>query len=117
MLGQAFCPVSDADGSDFGDTVAITITAGSTATQILNATQSTTQWRIFNSGTAIAFITPAPTQALAVVVIPTAGTPGNGMPIAPGEDAIFTVPPGAAWLGVFGSAANGTLYVTVGEGI
>jgi hypothetical protein len=116
---QAFTPLPDSDNADggFGDTIAITIGAANVATLITTATQSFTQWRFYNSGTAIAFVSPGLTAALAVAIIPTSGTPANGFPIAPGEDCILTVPPNSSYLGVIGSAANGTLYVTVGEGV
>jgi uncharacterized protein len=115
----AFVPIQDTDANDgtVGDTTAINITASNVARQIAGANAGALQWRFYNSGTAIAFVNWAPTQALAVAVIPVDGTPAAGFVVAPGEDAVFTVSPNAQWLGVIGSAANGTLYVIPGEGM
>lgn len=117
MLMQAFAPVPGSNGT-FGNSAAITVGVANVATALpLGANQSATQLRVYNTSSAAVAITPGQTAATAVAVFPTSGTPANGYVIAPGEDCIVSIPPQAAFLGVIGLAANGTVYITQGEGV
>ena len=116
MLMEAFAPIPSSTGG-FSNTTAITITGTAATTTIAPAQQSSSQWRLWNNGSNTCFVNVGPVGAVTAAVIPVSGTPANGFPIAPGEDFIVTVPPQASAISVIGSAAGGTLYVTVGEGV
>jgi hypothetical protein len=112
---QAFQPIPGAAGGLL-NTIAITIGIASATAALPQTVQSTTGLRFYNSGTAIAFVNVGQTAALASAVVPASGAPAQGIPIGPGLERVINVPPQTGFVGVIGSAANGTLFITQGEG-
>jgi hypothetical protein len=114
-LVSAFAPVGAANGA-FGNSIAVTIAASNVATALPFTTNYGTSLRIANTSTGIIAVTTGNSAANAVAVIPTSGSPANGLVIQPGDTAIFQIPPNATFIGIIGASANGTAYITMGEG-
>ena len=116
MLMQAFAPLAAAN-STFANSIAVNAALTNTATALPVTSQSANQVRIANlSGGAIAVVF-GQTAAQAVAVFPTNGAPANGLVMAVNSIEVFTVPPQAAYIGIIGLVAAGTVYVTQGEGV
>jgi hypothetical protein len=54
-------------------------------------------------------------QSTATAVLPTTGTPALGMPVQPGSDQTFTIPPGA-WVSAITSSGTANVFLTPGFG-
>ena len=97
-----------------GDTLVITAgTAASTAVQCTAG--SNYSYRFYNSGVTPVYVEAGLTST-ALAVIPSSGTPANGMPLAPGAIEVFNLGPNQ-FLSAISSAGTNVLYVTNGFGV
>jgi hypothetical protein len=105
-----------------GNTVCITVTgASSTAVQVPSAQGAGlggSNYLATVVGTVTVFLNWAQASAgtAGAAVIPTAGSPANGMPLLAASAQSITLPPGA-WVTTIASGAGSTLYLTPGDGI
>lgn len=98
--------------SPFTPSKSIAITVAATSAAAALPTLGGDQCMVSSlAGNAIAFI--AFGISTVAVVVPTTQT--NGIPILPGTQRVFTIPPGATHIATIGTAAN-TLYVSTGDG-
>ena len=107
--------MSQAFGAN-GNTVALTvgIASASIALQLPGGlTKWTYQCLVTNSGANMAFVAFGASGIVAA--IPVAGTPANGVPIAPNSTRAFTVNSGQ-YIAAIASATGNTLYATAGVG-
>ena len=72
-------------------------------------------YQFVNAGIAVAYMNAASTAIPAV--IPTIGTPANGVPILPNEIVLYRYSPGAYVSAVCKTGQRTTLLVSVGEGM
>lgn len=94
-----------------GKTVLITV-AATTANLAIPAPRGDQVLVTSLAGNAIAYIAFGDTSV--AVVAPT-GTATSGIPILPGTQKVFTIPPGAVNVASIGTAGN-SLYITSGDG-
>jgi hypothetical protein len=115
--GQAFQPVTTTNAV-FGNSIAVTIAATNTTAALPFTINNGSSLRVYNSSSVAIAITTGISAATAVAVFPVNGTPAAGLVIAPGGVEVFTIPPNAAFVGVIGASASGSLaYFTQGEGL
>jgi len=76
---------------------------------------STMSLRILNSGSNPAYFSAAPAAAT-LAVVPTAGSPANGIRVPAGAAEVFTVPANA-YLSFISTGGTTTLEINIGEGI
>lgn len=100
MVIEPFQPVAGANTAT--DTIAAT---AKTLTLPLGTASPNRQLRIANVGTATVFITFGVTA-----------TVSNGMPILTNTVVSITPPPNSTTMSYIGSAANGSIYATLGSG-
>ncbi len=55
-------------------------------------------------------------QTTATAVLPTTSTPADGMPVQPGSDNTFTIPPGG-WVSAITSSGTANVFITPGIGL
>lgn len=103
---QSFAPV--------GNSAALSVTSTSTASPIQVGTAAT-QRMFYNDGPNTAWIAWGATNAV-VAVVPTAGSPANGIAIPPGAVMVLSIPPSAFFAAITQSAKTATLYITPGAG-
>ena len=119
MIGSAFAPQ--------GNTVAIvSAITSTTAVQVLNAQATVgnalsslgpSQYMLQCVGAVPMFVNTGTAQSgtAAAAVIPTGGTPANGIPIQPGQRVVLDLSPNC-WFTTIASATTSVLYITPGEG-
>lgn len=100
---QPFCPS--------GNTTLITVASSSAAVALTGTGDQVMVTSL--AANAIAYFAFGASSV--AVVIPTNGTPANGIPILPGQTRIFTCPPGSGYVATIGTAGN-TLTFTRGDG-
>lgn len=93
--------------------IAVTQTA-STGAQFASVPTGASQVQFVNAGPNQVYVAQAATATNAV--IPTAGTPANGMPIPAGAICTYSIPPLAYLSFICDTGKTATLYVTRGEG-
>ena len=107
--------MSQAFGAN-GNTVALVVGVASTSAALQlpgGLTKWTWQCLVTNSGTNTAFVAFGASSIVAV--IPVAGTPANGIAIAPNTTRAFTVN-GGQYIAAIAAAIGNTLYATAGVG-
>src|ERR1700759_5654726 len=104
--GFAFAPSTVTNG---GNSYCVSATASTSDTPIVYSKQYLMQ----NRGTADVFF--AFGTSAVTVVIPTAGSPANGICLPHGTQT-FTLPPGTSHVGFISSTGTQTVYLTPGEG-
>ena len=95
----------------------LSVTSTSTATpiQVKGALNNATQRMFYNGGTKDCFVAWSKASN-PVAVVPTAGNPATGIPIAAGAIIVFSIPPDAYFAAICNAAETTTLYITAGEG-
>ena len=108
---------STAPFSPRGNSYALSVTnvSGSLSTSESN-NLSGQQYLLTNLGVNALFFAYGPPGSQPVAVIPTAGSPANGVCLPAGVSAVFTLPSGAVIAAITASSTT-TLYISVGEGI
>lgn len=111
MSANAFSPQ--------GNSAALSVTSTSTATpiQVKGTNNNATQRMFYNGGTKDCFIAGESTSAAAVAVVPTAGSPSKGIPIAAGAIVILSFAPNTYFAAICAGSDTTTLYITPGEGV
>lgn len=112
MSSNAFQPVGNSAEIDVSST-------SSTAIQVKGPNNNATQRMFYNGGTKdcwIAWSMAATAAAAAAAVIPTNGTPANGIAIAAGAIIVMGIPPNAWITAICGGSDSTKLYITPGEG-
>jgi hypothetical protein len=102
------------------NTVAVTPTAASSQIALPTPIGNTggQQLRVVNRTTQDVFLAFGTGGAAPVAVVPTPGSPANGLIVLAGEDAVFTPPAGTTNVACIQAVAGtGNLYYTVGEGM
>ena len=98
-----------------GNTVALTVsTSAHTPVQVSGGTGGSSCYMVYNSGPNTAFLVGAATAANAV--IPTDGTPANGIPIPSATVLYWTSAPNAYWSAICAATQSATVYITPGDG-
>ena len=99
-----------------GLSAALSVSATSTSTpiQVRGTNNNATQRMFYNGGSKDCWVCWAATPT--ACVIPTAGTPANGFPIAAGAIVTLGIPPNAYFAAICGGSDSTTLYITPGEG-
>lgn len=110
MSANAFSPQ--------GNTAALSVTSTSTATpiQVQGGINNATQRMFYNGGTKDCFICGASSAAAAIAVVPTAGNPSLGTPIAAGAILTLSFAPNTYFAAICAGSDTTTLYITPGEG-
>lgn len=114
MSSNAFSPVGNSAEIDVSST-------SSTAIQVKGPNNNGTQRMFYNGGATpkdcwIAWSMAATAAAAAAAVVPTNGTPANGIAIPAGAIIVLSIPPNA-WITAICAGSDSTkLYITPGEG-
>ena len=98
-----------------GNTVCLSVTTSAhTPVQVAGGNNGSSCYMIYNAGPNTAFLVGAASATNAV--IPTDGTPANGMPIPSGSVLYWTDAPAAYWSAICAATQSATVYITPGDG-
>ncbi len=97
-----------------GSTALLNVSGTSSNVQVTTANGNAQQYVVANLGPNTAYLAFSPSPDVEAV-IPTAGSPSNGMPIGSGQTFAFTGPPNAWWAGI--STGTASCFITPGEGM
>jgi hypothetical protein len=75
------------------------------------------QYRILNTGSVVVFLGVGHTAAEATANSAVVSTVGNGIPLLPGTDEVFSFPGDSYFTASIGSATTAAVYITPGEGL
>lgn len=118
LLVSLACFATDNAFQPLGKTVALPVTATSTATpvQVIGTpSQANTQVYAYNDGPNTAFVAWCSTSTCTAVV-PTAGSSQLGFPVPPGAIVVLSIPPNSFYAAITQSTKTATLYLTPGSG-
>ncbi len=94
--------------------MAVTATSTTTPVQVNGNVRNATQRMVQNAGTKNAFLAWGASDIAAV--IPTDGTPANGILIQPGAIIVMGFPPNTYFAAICPGSDSTTIYLTPGEG-